>query len=248
MAEIETLTEHERELLEEMADQYVGYSGNEDAQRKALRVIDAQAKRIEELEALLAHLQEDLHKNLFLRDEARSKARQRISELEAQVLSADTVSKAEYQAMVQQRDTLRQERNEAREEVGGLCASIAQAVSDLEELRKNPGQSWWLEEVLFELRPGAKDGRALPDAGAPDLAFADRVLRHARALAELVGHVSGQSPPATEELQGAIDYARYEGRDAIAADAATELAALLARIADLEAREVNAGRGSLPPP
>ena len=42
-----------------------------------------------------------------------AKARQRINELEAQVTAADTVSRAEYDALVKQRDTLRQERNAA---------------------------------------------------------------------------------------------------------------------------------------
>ncbi len=42
------------------------------------------------------------------------KARARIAELEVQVLSSDTVSKAEYAAMVKQRDTMREELKAAR--------------------------------------------------------------------------------------------------------------------------------------
>lgn len=47
-------------------------------------------------------------------DEQLARARRRIAALEAQVLSADTVSKAEYAAMVQQRDTMREDLKAAR--------------------------------------------------------------------------------------------------------------------------------------
>lgn len=247
MADIETLSEDERSVLDELGlGSSYGNNGelldNGDVVAKALRIIDAQAERLRSLEALGNHDAEAL----VATAERLAKVRQRISELEAQVLASETVSKAEYQAMVQQRDTMRQERNAAREEAGGLRANLSQVASDLEEFRKNPEQTWWLEEVLFELGPGVGKTREAPKAESPELALADRMLRHARALAELVGHVSGQSPPATEEIEGAIDYARYEGRDSIAEPAKAELAVLLARIADLEAREVNASAGALP--
>lgn len=134
MADIETLTEDERALLEEMAEHYVGYSANEDAQRKALRIIDAQAARIAEVEGQVYLLREEREQHISEivalggqiegLKQAHARARQRISELEAQVLSADTVSKAEYAAMVQQRDTLRQERNAARDQAEALQCRI----------------------------------------------------------------------------------------------------------------------------
>lgn len=122
MSEIETLTEEERATIdrhfaEARADELRGSVSDplvDEEVRKLLRIHDAQAKRILDLEALLAHLQEDLSKNLFIRDETRAKQGKRISELEAQVLASDTVGKVEYAAMVKQRDTMREDLKAAR--------------------------------------------------------------------------------------------------------------------------------------
>lgn len=131
-AAMETLTEEERSSLldiELLASPEIG-----DATSKAVRIIDAQAARIAELEAKLAdrNLWEPGYSELEERctelkqnwdacheqhkdaEEKLAKARQRVSTLEAQVLSSDTVAKAEYQQVVQQRDAMRQELKEAR--------------------------------------------------------------------------------------------------------------------------------------
>jgi hypothetical protein len=131
MAETEKLTEEEREFLRCSWADYDDVGFDEATKMKALGVIDS-------LEAKHA------------------KARQRIAELEAQVVAAETVSRAEYDAMVKQRDTLRQERNTAIEERDAerlrareLCealkdardamsehvdrASLDQAIDDIEE-------------------------------------------------------------------------------------------------------------------
>lgn len=91
MSEIEKLTENERELL--LTQLGLGTShlddgtvvSNGDVVEKALRIIDGG-----------------------------SKARQRIRELEAQVLASETVSKVEYDAMVEQRNAMREELKTAR--------------------------------------------------------------------------------------------------------------------------------------
>lgn len=206
MADIETLTELERELL--LTDLGLGMShlddgtvvSNGDIVEKVLRILDAQAKRIEELkasrrvwvafvgefadrrtlgvfaskeaaEAASRRYHDDLARHweglnpqglaagarretpdveelemsgegdLSSWEARLAKARQRISELEAQVLSADTVSKAEYQAMVQQRDTLRQERNTASEEL----KEVRRVAADNIGLSGDPGTIWFLD-------------------------------------------------------------------------------------------------------
>src|ERR1044071_4764984 len=80
--------------MAELSDGYRSHLA--DVAPGALELIDAQAARIVEIDA------------------KRAKARQRCAELEAQVVAAETVSKAEYLAMVKQRDDLREERKEAR--------------------------------------------------------------------------------------------------------------------------------------
>lgn len=182
MADTETLTRDERELMR--TELSLGAShldsgefvSNGDVVSKALRIIDAQAKRIEGLQRQLPEGMQSStiefiecpvgHGRLTAANwidhgcphcrttelEARhAKARQRIAELEAQVLAADTVSKAEYQAMVQQRDTLRQERNAAREEAAGLKGCIEDARTELKEMRKEPRQAWSVDELILRL-------------------------------------------------------------------------------------------------
>lgn len=75
-------------------------------------VCDAQAARIAALERnqVTPAMQAEFETGNAQRDKLRS----RIAELEALVLSSDTVAKSEYQQMVEQRDTMRKERNEAR--------------------------------------------------------------------------------------------------------------------------------------
>lgn len=135
MAKIETLTEEERALLQDVQEvDWERICEKEAAAlQKALRIIDAQAAHIAELDARNA------------------KARQRISELEAQVLAQDTVSRAEYDAIVKQRDTMRRERADALSEAEDLRRSTEGALFELEELRKKPIETWHLDEAIFAL-------------------------------------------------------------------------------------------------
>ncbi len=129
MADIETLTEEECAHLREVSSFKDTLNDGEVTKTevlagKALRILDAQALRISELEQQLA------------------KARQRIGTLEAQVLSSDTVAKAEYQQMVQQRDTMRQERNAAREKLELLQMAIAE-----DEAGADATEEEWAEDA-----------------------------------------------------------------------------------------------------
>lgn len=126
MSEIETLTAEYREHLGDVAP-------------GAIEIIDAQTKRIAELDADY----EKSRKELW----AQTKKQQgRIAELEALVLSADTVSKVEYAAMVQQRDTMREDLKAARHlltDAHGLLKSHA---------NEDIGFDEWLEgQEFYEL-------------------------------------------------------------------------------------------------
>ncbi|HEY6056203.1 MAG TPA: hypothetical protein VIU86_19895 [Gaiellaceae bacterium] len=129
MAEIETLTSDEIDLL--LEDLSLGtshladgtYVSNADVVGKAVRILGDQVGRIAELDA------------------KHTKARHRIAELEAQITASETVSRAEYDAMVKQRDTLRQERNTAIEErdaerlrVGSLREALEAARDAMREV------------------------------------------------------------------------------------------------------------------
>lgn len=124
MAELETLTQEERyEIIEKATREEL----------KLLRIHDSQVERICYLEARLA------------------KSRQRIDELELQVLVAPNVSRPEYEAMVKQRDEMRQERNDARGENDGLRESLGFVLDDLSALRARPGAHWRLGEAIWTL-------------------------------------------------------------------------------------------------
>lgn len=103
MSDIEQLTQEERHEIFESSTTY---------ELKLLRIHDAQVRRIAELEehqvtpAMLTEFE--------MGKEQRDKLRRRIRELEAQVLASETVSKVEYVAMVEQRNTMREELKAAR--------------------------------------------------------------------------------------------------------------------------------------
>lgn len=97
MSEIEELTDEERLNLTHGIAASLG-------QAKALRIIDAQSATIERQAQALNDLTEISMPRLA----------RRIVTLEAQVLASETVSKAEYAAMVEQRNTLREELKAAR--------------------------------------------------------------------------------------------------------------------------------------
>ncbi len=85
-------------------------------------------------------------------------SRQRIATLEAKEtarnaarlaeLASGTVSRTEYEAMVQQRDTIRQERKEAMDRASTLRGILGDVLADLVKLRKDPAQLWLLDEAM----------------------------------------------------------------------------------------------------
>ncbi len=88
-------------------------------------------------------------------------SRQRVAAVEAKEtsrnearlaeLASGTVPRTEYDAMVAQRDTLRQERTEAREQRDALRWVLGDVLSDLLEMQKDPEHSWHLEEAIWQL-------------------------------------------------------------------------------------------------
>lgn len=138
MSDIEKLTEKERADVEEIASRAFAMA---EPVAKVLRIHDAQAKRIAEFDRALSeeltenerellrtelglgmsHLNDgtavsngDVVEKALRIIDVGSRARQRIRDLEAQVLAAETVSKAEYDAMVTQRNAMREELKTAR--------------------------------------------------------------------------------------------------------------------------------------
>lgn len=89
----------------------------------ALEIIDAQAKRIGDLGSRLG------------------KSRERIAALEAQVLASETVSKVEYAAMVEQRNTLREELKAARHLLADALPWLKTYDEDADEL------SWLISDI-----------------------------------------------------------------------------------------------------
>lgn len=103
MSDIEQLTQEERHEIFESSTTY---------ELKLLRIHDAQVRRIAELEE--HQVTPAMQTEFEMGKEQRDKLRRRIRELEAQVLASETVSKVEYVAMVEQRNTMREELKAAR--------------------------------------------------------------------------------------------------------------------------------------
>jgi hypothetical protein len=126
MSDIEKLTEEERAELLDSATLY-------DVGLKALRVIDAQAARIAELEA-----------------KEQKRHADRLAELEG-----GTVSRVEYDRLVKQRDELRAERQDARHCVFGLRHALGDVLYELKEMLAQPQASWDLDEVILNAEEAA---------------------------------------------------------------------------------------------
>jgi len=112
MSEIEKLTEEEREDVEEIAS----------CQSASVESYQANARRAAALGKALRIL------------DAGSKARERIRALEAQVLASETVSKVEYDAIVGQRNTLREELRAARFRIAELEQDVAELDGERNEV------------------------------------------------------------------------------------------------------------------
>ncbi len=131
MAEIETLTEKERKAIRD----WIGNRPIVDLVHGLQCDVSSLGTRVVELDA------------------KHQKARQRINDLEAQVTAADTVSRAEYDALVKQRDTLRQERSTALEErdterirVNALCEALEVARGALHDAMEDIGDALGLSD------------------------------------------------------------------------------------------------------
>jgi predicted nucleic acid-binding Zn-ribbon protein len=90
--------------------------------------------------------------------EGHARARRRISELEAQVTASETVSKAEYSAMVKQRDDIRAERNMVvaqrdaeRQRVDELRGALESIRAHLKAPSWNERTGKMLDEIDFAL-------------------------------------------------------------------------------------------------
>jgi hypothetical protein len=76
---------------------------------------------------------------------------QRRNEARLAELASGTVNRVEYDRVVEQRDTLRKERTEAREQRDGLRWVLGDVLYDLLEMQKDPEHSWHLEEAIWQL-------------------------------------------------------------------------------------------------
>lgn len=162
MSEIEALTEEERHLVEEAiadveASESALYEGTDVGRpelAEALRKMQAAYTALVVERVRIADLERDnegwarnvqeMHERLRT-VEAKETTRNaaRLAEL-----ASGTVNRVEYDRMVEQRDTIRKERTEARDRARTLRGILGDVLADLVKLREDPAQLWLLEEAI----------------------------------------------------------------------------------------------------
>jgi hypothetical protein len=146
MTEIEALTEEERADLQTLKTRD-GEGAWLDTGARALRILNAQAERIAELEAECGRLTRDLvQRNGSLATlEAKE---QRRNEARLAEIASGTVNRVEYDRMVEQRDTIRKERKDAQDRASTLRGILGDVLYELVKLREHPEERWRLDEAI----------------------------------------------------------------------------------------------------